>query len=287
MKSSEWLSQATLKLKQSGIGTARLDALVLLEEAASLDRAHLLAHPETTLQGQTLQRLNGWVERRIGHEPLAYIRGKTEFYGRKFIINKDVLEPRPESETMIELLKSTYSKSQNYHLLEDGPLTDQQMVNLILDVGTGSGALAVTAKLEIPELEVMATDIDPQCLVVARQNAKKHKANIKFLQGNLLEKLTADSLQLTAILANLPYVPDTYTINQAAAMEPRLAIYGGSDGLDLYRQLFNQLNRGKHRVQYIFTESLPMQHKQLTNIANDAGYKVQETDDFIQLFKRV
>ena len=278
MKTNDWLVQATAKLKSVGIGTARLDALVLLEDATGRDRSYLLAYPEVALQEDILQRLDEQVERRMEHEPLAYIRGKTEFYGREFMINKDVLEPRPESETMIELLKDLY---------EIAPRNKVRSRNsgYIVDVGTGSGALAITAKIELPHVDVLATDIDAKCLKVARRNAKNHGVVIKFLQGNLLEPLSALSLSPDALLCNLPYVPDTYTINQAAAMEPRQAIFGGSDGLDLYRQLFDQIDRYKERIQYVLTESLPMQHEQLNEIAKKAAYRLQTKDDFIQVFK--
>ena len=269
MTIQKFLKLSTSNLEQAGIGTARLDSLVLLEDATGRDRAYLLAHAEAVLQGATLKKLEGLVKRRMRHEPLAFIRGKTEFYGREFIINKDVLEPRPESETMIGLLLELSAKSKGLR---------------IVDVGTGSGALAITAKLELPKNEVIATDIDPKCLAVARQNANKYKVDIQFFQGNLFVPISAHSTHLTALLCNLPYVPDDYKINLAAAMEPRQAIFGGKDGLDLYRQLFDKINRGDVRVQYVFTESLPLQHNGLESIARKAGFKLQKSDDFIQMF---
>ena len=276
MTVNDWLVGASNKLEAAGIGTARLDSLVLLEDVTKKDRAHLLAHPEMALQIASLKKLDALVERRTKHEPLAFIRGKTEFYGREFIINQDVLEPRPESETMIDLLKTL--------LQHKTPHSKVQPWNIV-DVGTGSGALAITAKLELPGSEVIATDIDPKCLVIAQKNAKKHEVNIKFLQGNLLQPISANSYQLTAIIANMPYVPDNYKINQAAAMEPQQAIFGGADGLDLYRQLFDQLNSGNIRTQFVLTESLPTQHLVLEDIAKKVGFKLQKSEDFIQVFR--
>src|ERR1039458_8381365 len=103
MKNNKWLEFATKKFKQAGIGTARLDALVLLEDATGQKRGWLLAHPEHELQRSQIKKLHTQIVRRATHEPLAYIRGKTEFYGHEFVITSAVLEPRPESETMIEL----------------------------------------------------------------------------------------------------------------------------------------------------------------------------------------
>ncbi len=277
MNNHEWLKQATAKLSGAGIATARLDALVLLQDELSLDKASILAHPETTLPAEAFARLDAQITRRAGHEPLAYIRGKTEFYGREFNINRHVLEPRPESETMVDLALDTAKRS-------------KQDIKTIADIGTGSGAIAITMKLELPEATAMASDIDNECLKVARQNAKKHHAEIHFFQGNLLEPLLAlePKSSLPAgkwmLLANLPYVPNSYQLNNAAMMEPKTAIYGGDDGLDVYRQLFAQASHSKFYPNYILTEALPFQHGELAKIAKSAGYQVLKTSDFIQLF---
>lgn len=265
MKINDWLSQATAELDKAGIGTARLDALVLAEDVTGQKRSYLLAHPEYQLTSEQVSELVNKLERRASHEPLSYIRGKTEFYGREFIVDKHVLEPRPESETMIDLLKKI-------------PVSDSNIV----DVGTGSGALAITAKLELPSVIVEAVDIDPGCLAVAKRNARKYSADIKFSQANLLQPLS--NQRSYTLLCNLPYVPDSFTINQAAMREPKIAIFGGPDGLDLYRQLFGQIKSHQLNIQYILTESLPTQHQTLVDIAKHHGYRQQTTDDFIQLF---
>src|SRR3990167_10679702 len=155
MKLKDFLDQATRKLESAGIGTARLDSLVLLEDVLNRERAWLLSHPEIALQGRTLQSINAKLKRRLDHEPLAYIRGKTEFYGREFYVDSRVLEPRPESETMIELLKALRL-----------PVTTK-----IADVGSGSGALGITAYLETPRTRIDFYDIDPGTLEVAEYNA--------------------------------------------------------------------------------------------------------------------
>lgn len=267
-----WLRAATARLQAAGISSARLDCLVLLEDALNTNRTQILAHPESKITEVKLQTLNAAVARRAQHVPLAYLRGKTEFYGRYFTINDDVLEPRPESETMIELLK-THVKGPSSH-------------TTIVDVGTGSGALAITAKLELPDAKVYAIDIDKNCLQLARRNAKRLQADVTFLLGDLLTPLSASILSKpTMLLCNLPYVPDSFQINQAATHEPRLAIFGGSDGLDLYRKLFNQLSV-LPTVQQVLTESLPPQHPELTAIAQSAGWQSTAEQDFIQLFVR-
>ncbi len=278
-KISSWLEQAGRKLTAKDVPTARLDCLVLLEDLLGKDRAHLLAHPELELTNEQESVLNEQVARRAKHEPLAYIRGKSEFYGREFMVNAHTLEPRSETETMLTLLKK---QTEEWRLRnEDNELT-------LVDVGTGSGAIAVTAKLEFPQARVIATDISQKCLETAQQNANNLNADVTFFLGNLVEPLLdprSSVLSPLAILANLPYVPDSHTINKAAMFEPRLAIFGGADGLDLYRELFAQIDRQEHKPQHILTEALPFQHKDLALIAKSHGYTLAKTDDFIQLFK--
>ena len=268
MNIGEWLKTATKRLTAAGIGSAQLDALIMMEDELGKTRAHLLAHPEIELSPASQKVLESKLKRRLRHEPMAYIRGFSEFYGRRFTINKDVLEPRPESETMIELLVKLN--------LPDSAL--------IADIGTGSGALAITVKLQQPTARVVATEIDPKALKVATKNATDLGAKIDFFEGNLLEPIKH---QPNAILANLPYVPDKWQINEAAAMEPRIAIFGGNDGLDLYRQMFGQLKALDWRPKFIFTECLPPQHEALAKIASQHSFEPTQSHDFIQVFEPI
>lgn len=269
MTINDWLVSATNELENTGIGTARLDCLVLLADLLEKDKYYILAHPEKSVSIVHLTKLRSQLALRKKHQPLAYVRGKTEFYGREFMINTKVLEPRPESETMMDMLQQ-FKLPQN---------------SLIVDVGTGSGALAVTAKLELPKVRLLATDIDIQCLKIAKLNAQKHGVEIEFFRGDLLQALprTILSLPLT-ILANLPYVPTNHAVNQAAMNEPKTAIFGGADGLDLYRQLFNQIKQKSITTKLVLTESLPSQHTQLATIAENCGFHQTDSSDFIQQF---
>ncbi len=266
MKIETWLKKSEYQLEQAGVGTARLDALVVLEDRLHKDKSYLLAHQEIIIPDKTLAELEKFIQRRTNHEPLAYIRGKTEFYGREFVINKNVLEPRPESETMIDLLKSL-SLGKTAH---------------IADVGTGSGALGITAALEIPGSTVELIDIDDDCLKVARQNCILHKVTAQLYKADLISKKTRN---YDVILANMPYVPDDYNINEAAAMEPKIAIFGGPDGLDIYRKLFAQIVESEQKPEFVLTESLPFQHSSLAKIAKAGNYRLAKTEDFIQLFE--
>lgn len=265
-KVKDWLAEATRQLQKAGIGSARLDALILLEDELDKDRSYLLAHPDLPISKTRQKRLNSKLKRRCQHTPMAYIRGFTEFYRRKFKVNNYVLEPRPESETMISLLKKLR--------LPPSPK--------VADIGTGSGCLGITAALELDDAKVDLYDIDSSALAVAKHNMILHELKLRAYKKDLLKNSTRP---YDVILANLPYVPDHFKINQAAAMEPKIAIFGGSDGLDLYRQLFHQIGLKSWKPQFVLTEALPPQHQSLAQIAKAAGYSEFKHQDFIQVFR--
>lgn len=267
MTTEQWLRAANEKLTAADISTARLDALILLEDVAGRDRAWLLAHPEHEISSTELTKLTKLLKRRVTHEPLAYVRTKSEFYGREFIITSAVLEPRPESETMIDQLKK---------------LPNLVAQAAIADVGAGSGALGITAKLELPEARVELLEIDPEALKIAQKNVDKYTSDVRVIRSDLLANSRQDN---NVLLCNLPYVPDKHKVNRAALQEPKLAIFGGPDGLDVYRRLFEQLQKRSRRPLFILTESLPPPHGRLAEIAAAAGYRLTTTDDFIQVYK--
>jgi release factor glutamine methyltransferase len=268
MKAEQWLRWATKKLEAAGIGTSRLDALILLEDELGIDRGQVLAEPNMLISKTKLKRLDSKVKRRLKHLPLAYIRGHTEFYGRKFLVNRHTLEPRPESETMIDvLLMLPLLKTYTY-----------------ADVGTGSGALGITTALELNTKEVDLYDIDASALAVAKHNVELHELRLKAFKRDLLRGYHR---VYDVILANLPYVPRTWHVNQAAAMEPKIAIDGGGDGLDVYRRLFAQLQGFAWRPKFILTEALPPQHTELAETAAHYGFQLIKSDDFIQLFRPI
>jgi release factor glutamine methyltransferase len=266
MKVDQWLRLATKKLEIAGIGTAWLDALVLLEDELAIDRGRLLAEPQRLISKTKQKRLDSKLKKRQKHLPLAYIRGHTEFYGRKFLVNRHTLEPRPESETMIDMLLML-------PLLED---------YVYADVGSGSGALGITVALELATKNVDLYDIDASSLSIARQNQALHELHLHTRKSNLLRRHIRS---YDVVLANLPYVPDHYRVNQGAAMEPKIAIFGGKDGLDIYRRFFSQLQRFIWRPRFVLTESLPPQHLELAEIAASHDFRLIKTDDLIQLFK--
>lgn len=267
MTVEQWLGKNSAILKNVGIKTARLDSLILLEDALRQNRANILAHPEQQIPAKTEVTLNNKVAQRSQHIPLAYIRGKIDFYGRHFAVNRSVLTPRPETETIIELAKGL----------------DPPPGSSFLDVGTGSGAIAITVKLEMPDFDVYATDTSEKALQVARRNATGLDAKVHFEKADLIPS-TTEERHCWLIAANLPYVPDDYRINQAAQFEPKAALFAGKDGLDLYRRFWAQIKALAHPPKYIITESLPFQHAANTKLAHVANFSPVKTSDLVQLF---
>jgi release factor glutamine methyltransferase len=267
MTTKAFLDKATATLQQAGIESARLDALVLLEDAVGRDRALLLAHPEHVLPRSTEENLNKKLARRAAHTPLAYVRGMAPFYGREFVVNEHTLVPRPETETLIGLFLEL--------LLPPAAL--------IADVGTGSGCIGITAVLERPQTKALLIDNSALALRVAQQNTTKlGTRQVRLLQNDLLRGITEPP---EVVFANLPYVPESYPINQAAQHEPAGAIFSGPDGFDHFRRLWQQLSALPHRPHWVITESLVEQHTIMVRLAISAGYKLSRTQQLAQLFE--
>lgn len=265
MTIGDFLDASTGALASADIDTARLDCLVLLEDILGKDRASILAHTDDDLTPAQLTQLTAWIETRIEHVPLAYIRGKAMFYGRTFLVDEHVLTPRPETETIITFLKEL-------------SLPDQPR---IADIGTGSGCIGISAALEIPESQVDLYDISPEALEVADKNALHLGASVRCLESDLLSSVEG---VYNVIATNLPYVPDAYPINEAAAHEPALALFSGADGLDHYRTFWTQAGALSQKPQFIIAESFPSQHHALALLARNSGYVLERSEGYVQLF---
>jgi release factor glutamine methyltransferase len=280
MRIQQWISESQKQLESHGIQTARLDCFLLLEHTLGVGREKILAEPDLFLSSKNLLKLTKLLNRRLEHEPMAYILGSVEFYGYNFVVNSSVLVPRPESETIIDQCKRVVTDILQSYNSDEPTLPDNYTVS-IADVGCGSGALGIVAKLELPNCMVELLDIDGKALETAQINVDLFTLNISIIQSDLIQ----DSANYhDVLLCNLPYVPDEYVINEAAQWEPKIALFGGIDGLDLYRKLFQQINLQARKPLYILTESLPSQHKLLSDIAATIGYKLDIIDDFICIF---
>jgi release factor glutamine methyltransferase len=237
--------------------TARRDAELLLMHVTQLTRSGLLTHPDRQLTECQLTAYQQAIARRARHEPVQYITGKQEFYGRPFAVSPAVLIPRPETEHLVEAALA----------LAPRPKT-------ILDIGTGSGILAITLALEIPAAAVTAVDISPDALTMARQNAETLNAaqQIRFLKSDLLSGVGQE--QYDCIVSNPPYVSTTEPLEpQVRDYEPPAALYAGTDGLAIYRRLIPQaahhLSPGGHLV----LEIGQGQREAIMQLLTESGYE--------------
>jgi release factor glutamine methyltransferase len=206
--------------------SAGLDAQLLLAYVLGIERAYLLAHPEQILTAEQHEQYTALVERAAAGEPLPYILGRRAFYDREFIVTPAVLIPRPETELLLEQALA---------------FTRSHPGCRAVDVGTGSGALAVTLAASCPDTTIYAVDISPEALEIARQNAEANEAKVIFFEGDLLTPLLERRIKVDLLMANPPYIPTGDLPALAVSRyEPNLALDGGADGLDLVRRLLNQ-----------------------------------------------
>ena len=251
MTIAEWLQQASAKIP-------RLDAELILVHFLELsDRSYLAAHGDETLQDTTT--IDTLAKRRANGEPLAYILGYREFYGRRFFVSPDVLIPRPETETIIDIAKELRPAK-------------------ILDVGTGSGCIAITLALELPDTQVTAVDISDDALRVAQKNAAHHGAKIDFHKSDLLENYQPEPDSL--IIANLPYVNANWDWldHKSLDYEPSLALYAEQGGLELIYRLIDQAPASCPLI----LEADPSQHDAIAKYA-EYKYKTRHISDYIML----
>lgn len=229
--SQHWTVNSVLRwaaddFRARGMTTPRLDAELLVAHALSTTRIQLVIEATRTLEPGELQRLRELVTRRRAHEPIAYILGEREFYGRSFRVDRRVLVPRPETEVLVDVgLERTRAVS---------------MCTRALDLCTGSGCIAITLARERPTSFVTATDISASALVLARQNALRLGAyRVAFREGDLYDAL-ADSARFDLVLSNPPYIASDQIASLPAdvrGFEPRTALDGGEDGLTPLRRV--------------------------------------------------
>jgi len=220
----EVLQSTTDYFKKRNIESPRLNAEHLLAHALGLKRIELYLEFERPLEEAVLAPLRELVRRRGQGEPLQHLLGTVEFDGRVFLCDKRALVPRPETEQLVELLKSRISDP----------------ASRILDVGTGSGVIALSLAANFPEAKITATDISESALVLARENAARLELQdrVQFVDGDLLEGIAG---KFDLIVANLPYVPtvDRETLSREVLHDPAIAVFGGERGDELVRKLID------------------------------------------------
>ena len=227
----EALRQAEARIALQNIPDARIEAELLLMHALGMQRAELYARLGEPLPSAVGDKFQALVERRLQHEPAAYILGRHEFYGIELHVDSRVLIPRPETELLVETALAFVERR----------FGREQPCSMV-DVGTGSGAIAVALALHLPQALIYAADVSPDAVDVARLNCSRHgvEGRVELLLGDLLEPL---SQPVDLVVANLPYVKDTdipQLIPEIRDFEPVAALAGGADGLDKVRLLMAQ-----------------------------------------------
>lgn len=259
-----WVSD---DFRSRGIETPRLEAELLLCRALGWDRIRLIMERDRELDDDERARFRSLVQRRRKREPVAYILGQREFFGRSFRVDDRVLVPRPDTETLVETaLRRT---------------RDEYLAGRLVDLCTGSGCVALSFARERPTWVVRATDISPEALAVARENAVRLGAawNVELLLGDLFEPLGDE--QFDAITANPPYIPSAEIASLPPDVrdhEPRLALDGGADGLDIVRRIVSQAPSRLSASGLLALEIQFDQHEKVSALMQAAGFAAIEVD---------
>ena len=239
---------STTFLAQHGSASARLDAELLAAHALQLRRIDLYLQFDRQLRDDELESVREMVRRRGQGEPVAYITGVREFYGREFTVNRGVLIPRPETETLVQVALD--------HLRA---VAAGRSVLRVADLGTGSGCIAVTLACELPDIRLTATDVSGAALEVARANASRHGVSERI---TFVETSWADAVDgpIDVVVSNPPYVTDAElagTERDVRAFEPETALLGGEDGLRAYRALLESIRDRMNAEAAVFVEVDP------------------------------
>lgn len=225
------LIHAQRRMEEAGYGEQA--AQLYLLELSNEHHHDLYMEMDQEMSAELCGQYRSGIERMIGGEPLGYVLGYEWFYGYRIQVNESVLIPRPETEELLANILAEY----------DEYFSDQYDVTAV-DIGTGSGAIAVALKKEAPGINMIATDISAEAVAVARQNALANEAAVSMLIGDMLEPLYERNLKVDMLISNPPYIPQNEVMEKSVVdFEPHLALFGGDNGLKFYRQIFSQCRR--------------------------------------------
>jgi release factor glutamine methyltransferase len=261
MTLEEILQQTTKTLSKNNIEDAHIEARILLGHRLKKTPSELLTETDLRLTKQELESIEELVEHRLRGEPAAYITNQKEFYGVDFYIDQRVLIPRPETELLVEeAIKFAYRYRKDS--------VDSTCILTIADIGTGCGNIAVSLALNIPAIKVYAIDISPSALEVAGINCALNNVEeqITLLQGNLLDPITKP---VDLVIANLPYIATSELIKlqpEIYYFEPKVALDGGKEGLDLIHQLIRQMTEKISYSHHLLLEIGAYQEQAVTAI---------------------
>lgn len=206
----------------------RETVMAYLVELSQQERYNLYANFREEMPEDLRNSFEAGMARILKQEPMAHVLGYSWFYGYKFIVNEDVLIPRPETE---ELCANILARMDQYF--------SKNETIYCVDVGTGSGAIAITLCKEEPHVHMMATDISQEALVTARKNAQMNEADVQFMAGDMLQPLIEKNIRVDVLVCNPPYIPQEEKMEKSVVdFEPHVALFGGEDGLKFYREIF-------------------------------------------------
>lgn len=234
MTVGDWVRDASRQLGEAGIASPLLEAQLLAAHALDRDRSWVLAHRDDQIFNH--EQLESCLVHRLSRFPLAYITGWREFYGREFSVDTAVLIPRQETETLVQAALEVVPRGAK-----------------VLDLGTGSGCVAITLKLERPDLDLVACDISDEALAVAERNADRLQAEIDFIWSDGFG--TFEGERFDVIVTNPPYVETDADLEpEVSEWEPASALYAGADGLGFYRRLADEVRAQLHPGGWFLTE---------------------------------
>ena len=262
-----WLRDAAEQLAMVGIPSALLDAEIILAHTLKKSRTYLHAHGDEVIPLRLEEIANARIDLRLDRTPVAYIVGHKEFYGRLFKVTPSVLIPRPESETMIELLNKYLTPGEKR----------------LVDIGTGSGCLGITAKLEHPEISVILSDVDQKVLSVARENSERLGADVRVVQSDLFSVLPG---RFDFVLANLPYVDRNWDRSPETNAEPELALFADDGGLKIIKRLIAELPAKLSDKGIALIEADPEQHRAIRESAEEVGLAHKESTDYTVVLQK-
>ena len=243
----------------------RLDTELMLARALDVPRSYLFAHPDDSLDPAALERFSTALERRVKGMPIAYITGEKEFWSMILIVSPATLVPRPETEVLVDQALQRIPEAGNFS---------------VLDLGTGSGAIALAIARERPHCDVTATDVSDAALAVARENANRHALpNIEFLCGDWTAPVNGRLFDLIA--TNPPYVPSDDPDLENLKYEPQLALAAGDDGLDAIRRISVEARSVIRKGGILLIEHGDRQQKEIARMLSADGWsEISHVNDF-------
>lgn len=272
------LADGIRTLAEAEVDAPQITAQLLMAHALGWDRVRVLSHGDDRVEGSAAEQFLTLVRRIAAGEPLQYLTGEREFYGLSFSVNPAVLIPRPETEMLVE---------RALRLARDGPLSGRLR---FLDLGTGSGCIAVTLAKLLPCADGCAVDVSSAAIAVARSNARRHAVSgfVRFVNADLVSCF-AERPIFDLIVSNPPYVAQgerECLPSQVREHEPRLALFGGPTGLEIYRRLIPEAALRLKQGGHLLLEMGAGQAEAVTQMMEQAGLRVSSIDEDLQRIPR-